>query len=244
MKHYRMQCCLAGLAMAVSILPARAGETLVMNGKTASSDVRKIGGALYVKVADVARALGMMVVKRPDGRYEITKTGGANQVQGITQGKVGDVLFDGFWRFQVLSVSTPQSYTMKYSEDANNLHYDRDAHAVSSNNAQYEMVVVQCRMINAQKTAQTFWIAPLPGERSINNALTDTDGGSYPPDAFDLEGTTSQSKRLLPGAGTNFAMLFRVPAGAHVKDLIFTLQNNDSSAGHDVRVSLTSGANE
>src|SRR5260370_21539291 len=37
----------------------------------------------------------------------------AKPIQRITEGKIGDVLFDGRWRFQVVSTQTVDSYTMK-----------------------------------------------------------------------------------------------------------------------------------
>lgn len=57
-----------------------------------------------------------------------------------------------------------------------------------------------------------------------------------------MDGSISQSKPLLPGAKTDFTILFSVPDGFQrkdLKDLVFTLQNNDSRPGNDVRVSLT-----
>ena len=60
------------LALALSAAPALA-ETLVLNGKTVSTDVRTLDGDAYVKLSDVAKALGMVLVKGP-GVYEITKT--------------------------------------------------------------------------------------------------------------------------------------------------------------------------
>jgi len=225
---------LLGLVLA---LPALADETLTMNGKTASTTVRTVNGSAYVKIADVAKALGMVVVKRPGG-YALTRSGGANQVQAVTEGKTGDVLFDGWWRFQVRSVETPASYPAKFLEEANSLKYDRSSHTVSAA-SRFKVVAVHCRMTNGQKTAQTFWIAPLPGEREIHTALTDTSGESYPPDCYDLDGSTSQSKPLLPGAKTDFVILFNVPEATQIKELVFTLQNNDARPGNDVRVSLT-----
>ncbi len=225
------------LALTLAALPALADETLTVNGKTASTTVRTVGGSAYVKVSDVAKALGMIVVKRPGG-YALTKAGGTNQVQAVTEGKVGDVLFDGWWRFEVRSVETPTSYPAKFLEEANSLHYDSASHTISAA-PRFKMVAVHCRMTNGQKAAQTFWIAPLPGERKINNALTDTEGESYPPDCYDLDGSTAQSKSLLPGAKTDFTILFSVPEATQVKELIFTLQNNDARPGNDVRVSLT-----
>lgn len=215
--------------------PGQAQATLTMNGKVVSQDVRSVGGSPMVKLADVAKALGMIVVKRPGG-YEITKAGGANQVGGKLQGAIGDVLFDGYWRFQVLSVEMPDSYLMRLSEGANDLHYDANTHEVSAHSG-YQVVAVHCRMTNGQKTMQTFWLGRLPEEK-INNALTDTEGGSYAPDCYDIQGSISQSKPLLPGARTDFVMLFSVPSGTRLKDLIFTLKNNDSRSGNDVRVAL------
>ncbi len=236
-RHSRMQRLsqAAGLAaLAVCAAPAASGDTLVVNGKTTSADVRSVGGSAYVKFSDVAKALGMVLVKRPGG-YELTKAGGTNQVQAVTQGKVGDVLFDGYWRFQVQSVELADFYAVKKNPD--NLTYDRSKGGVYAK-PNTKLVVLRCRMTNGQKSVQTFWLAPVSG-RAINNALTDTEGESYPPDGYDLDGTTSQSKPLLPGAKTDFAILFSVPEGSHLKDLVFTLQNNDSRPGNDVRVSLT-----
>ena len=67
----------AGMLVALTIvgaLHARAGNTLLFNGKTASDDVREIGGTPYVKLSDMAKALGMVVVKKSGG-YELIKAG-------------------------------------------------------------------------------------------------------------------------------------------------------------------------
>ena len=231
--HSFPKAALAFAALAACLGPA-AAESLLLNGKTASTTVRTFGGSAYVKLSDVAKALGMVVVKRPGG-YELIKAGGTDQVQAVTQGKVGDVLFDGYWRFQVQSVELADFYTPKKAPD--NFTYDRSKGGVQAkpNNT---LVVLHCRMTNGQKSVQTFWLAPVSG-RAINNALTDTEGKSYPPEGYDLDGSTDQSKPLLPGAKTDFTILFSVPEGTHLKDLVFTLQNNDARPGNDVRVSLS-----
>jgi hypothetical protein len=228
------------LFLAGNVTQARASDTLVINGKVASTDVRAINGSVYVKLADVAKALGMVVIKRADGKYEITKPGGTNQVQGVATGKVGDVLFDGRWRFQVLSVQTMASYTMKTpsveptSYPADTLNYNRTTQVVQPK-PRYKLVVVQCRMTNGQKSTQTFWLAQKDG----NNALADMEGESHVPVGYDLEGAPIQSKPLLPGAKTDFPILFIIPENTQLKDLVFTLRNNDfSQKGNDVRVSL------
>ncbi len=227
------------LVFALPMGSAWADQNLVMNGKVVSTSVRTVGGSPYVKLSDVAKALSMVVSKRPGG-YEITKSGGTNQVQGL-QGKIGDLLFDGRWRFQVLSVAQPDTYTMKTPGDepssypADTVNFDRKTQLVSPKSG-YKLVVIQCRMINGQKSKQTFWLAAKDG----NNALADQQGESYAPIGYDLEGAPIQSKPLLPGAKTDFPILFSVPQSIELKDLVFTLRNNDfSQKGNDVRVSLT-----
>jgi len=220
-------------ALVLAAGPGRAQATLTMNGQVVSTDVRTLGGGAYVRLGDVAKALGMIIVKRPGG-YELTRAGGTDQVQALTQGKVGDVLFDGFWRFQVKSVETTNAYAVQKADAS--LSYDHTENIVHAKRGT-KLVVIRCRMTNGQKSVQTFWLAPMR-ERPINNALTDTEGESYPPDGYDLDGSTSQSKPLLPGAKTDFVILFSVPEGTRLKELVFTLQNNDSRPGNDVRVSL------
>ena len=227
------------LGFALPMGSAWADQNLVMNGKVVSTSVRTVGGSPYVKLSDVAKALSMVVSKRSDG-YEISKSGGTNQVQGL-QGKIGDLLFDGRWRFQVLSVAQPDTYTMKTPGDepssypADTVNFDRKTQLVSPKPG-YKLVVIQCRMINGQKSKQTFWLAAKDG----NNALADQQGESYAPIGYDLEGAPIQSKPLLPGAKTDFPILFSVPQSIELKDLVFTLRNNDfSQKGNDVRVSLT-----
>ena len=46
------------LGLALSATPVLAGPTLVLNGKTASTDVRTINGSAYVRLADVATRTG------------------------------------------------------------------------------------------------------------------------------------------------------------------------------------------
>ena len=236
---------LFGLAALSLALPSTAApgtaDTLVVNGKPAPADVRIIGGSPYVKLADVAKALGMVVVKRPDGKYEITRAGGANQLQGVTQGKVGDVLFDGHWRFQVQSVTTPAAYTMKTAGEPYDSHdlstFDRPNRVIKATRGN-SLVVLQCRATNGVNGNRTLWTAI--SDDHIHTALTDTDGSSYPPIAYDFDGGPIQSKSLVPGAALNFAVLFSMPESAHIKDLIFSLKNNQGDdKARDVRVALT-----
>ena len=215
---------------------AAGGTRLIINGKTASTGVRTIDGVAYVKVSDVAAALGMAVVKTPDG-YEITKAGGAGQVDGAVQGKIGDQLFDGKWRFKVTGADTTSSYALKTPGepyDSSTTNYNSATRVVTPT-AGNTLVVVRCVVANGQKTKQRLWISALDS----NTALTDDQGHSYPPAVYDIAGAPIQTDPLLPGARIEFPVIFSVPEGTVLKDLVFTLHNNDSSTkGDEVRVSL------
>jgi hypothetical protein len=215
---------------------AQTGKTLIVNGQIASHDVRLIEGRPYVPVADVAKALGQTVVTRAGG-YEITAAGGANQIQGL-QGKIGDTLFDGKWRFQVLAVEPVDSYTLqnKVTTDYAVYHNLADlTDGVFKPKAGQQLMVARCRLKNGLKGEnQALWWA----SSDTHTALADDRGESYPPIAIDApEAGPFQSKPLLPGAGIDLAALFAVPEGTQLKDLVFTLRTI-SEKGKDVRVSL------
>ena len=95
--------------------------------------------------------------------------------------------------------------------------------------------MARCRLKNGLKNQnQALWWS----NSDTHTALADDRGQSYPPVAVDApEGTPFQSSPLLPGAGIDLAVLFAVPEGTQLKDLVFTLRTI-SEKGHDVRVSL------
>jgi hypothetical protein len=215
---------------------AQTGKTLIVNGQVASHDVRLIEGRPYVPVADVAKALGQTVVARGGG-YEITAAGGANQVQGL-QGKIGDTLFDGKWRFQVLAVEPVDSYMLQNQVTTDYSVYRNLAEltdGVFKPKAGQQLIIARCRLKNGLKNQnQALWWA----NSDTHTALADDRGESYPPIAVDApEGGPFQSKPLLPGAGLDLAVLFAVPQGTQLKDLVFTLRTI-SEKGKDVRVSV------
>jgi hypothetical protein len=226
----------AVLALGAGVAAARDGARLILNGKVASADVRTVNGSAYVRLSDVAKALGMVVVKRPDG-YELTKAGGANQVGGMS-GKVGDTLFDGRWRFTVLSVETADTYTLKSTGEPYAYGQPVDFNAATRTltpKPGNTLVVVRCRISNGQKSTQTLWLS----QKDTHTALADAEGESYPPAGHDLDGAPIQTKPLLPGAKLEFPVVFVVPQGKKMQDLVFTLKNNDSAQkGNDVRVAL------
>src|SRR5438105_895768 len=70
-----------GAAAAMSFLPGQTGQKLIVNGVVASTDVRTISGSTYVKLSDVAKAMGMVVVKHADG-FELTRLAGPTRWRG------------------------------------------------------------------------------------------------------------------------------------------------------------------
>ena len=229
---------LLGASGAVAV--AAPNSKLTLNGKAASTQVRVIGGKAYVPLADVAKSLGMIVVKSGSG-YEIKKAGGTGQV-GNLSGKVGDVLFDGKWRFQVLEVRNVDEYLIKAStvqpaSNAWDLILWDGATQVMRPRPNRQLVLFRCRVTNGQKTKQNLWTATT--DEGIHTALTDIEGGSHIPAAYDYTGAPTQTKPMLPGEILTFSLLFSVPQGTTPKDLVFSLKNNNWQANPtDVRVSL------
>jgi hypothetical protein len=218
---------------------AAGGTKLVFNGKVASTAVRTIDGKAYVPISDVAKALGLSVVPIADG-YEIKKAGGATPIAGL-QGKVGDVLFDGKWRFQVLSVDTVDSYKMKNKSTVDYALYNQVADLDNDTNtftpkAGRSLIAVKCRVTNGRNATYSLWV----NNNDTRTALADTNGESHPPFVYDMdESEPFSTKKLLPGAKTDFTVLFSVPEGITLKDLVFTLRTiNNNDKGNDARVSL------
>ena len=210
---------------------AEAASTLVVNGKVASRDVRLIGGKAYVPVADIARALGLVVAKTGGG-YQLTQAGGANQVEGVRQGKVGDELFTGKWRFQVTGWRFADQYQDRYYADGR---------TILPKGSRETLVVIDCRVRNGLKTAQS----PILTERQPGKTgLADDQDHSYPPLEYDarqaINKTQSyEAESLLPGAAADFALVFSVPQGTKPKALVFSLSTYPKPwETAEVRVSL------
>jgi hypothetical protein len=229
---------LGALIGGAAVWAADAGTKLVLNGNVASTDVRVLHGKAYAPLTDIAKALDMTVVPIPGG-YEIKKAGGATPIAGL-QGKIGDVLFDGKWRFQVLSAGPVESYKMKYEATADYAIYNPVADlddGVMTAKGTRQLIAVKCRVTNGRnKGTHALWVS----NTDTRTALADDQGESYPPIAYDLDVSEPfHSKQLVPGAKTDFTVLFAVPEGTKLKDLIFTLRTIDNNdKGNDARVSL------
>jgi hypothetical protein len=135
-------------------------------------------------------------------------------------------VFDGFWRVTVLGA--PQlmdSYPSKYRTDGK-------LYTPAGPNDM--LVLIPCRLKNGMKTPQA---------RSCGDdtALTDDQGHSYPPHGFDMRFVNaSYSADILPGATLDAVMVFSVPKGTTLKDVVITTGNYlPHNKPSNVRISLT-----
>jgi hypothetical protein len=223
-KAYALSLCL----LATFSLPGSAqSASLTINGNTVAADFHTIGGQTYVSLADVAKALGMTITKTANG-YQIAPAGGANQV-GKLQGTVGDTIFDGKWRFQVLGVQKADQYVT---------HLNSFSETYSPATPSNTLIIVDCRLKNGQIKADEPMLSSI---HPANTALADDQGQSYPPIAFDKHGATSDSNdfgaNVLPGAASEFYIVFDVPKSANITSLVF-IAGDDLSNGKDMRVML------
>lgn len=235
----------AAVTAATAVFAVSGGTSVYVNGTLASSRVRTISGTAYVPLADVAKAYGGQVSKRPDGDYELGAAGGAYQVGKYT-GKIGQEVFTGKFRFSVTKVEETKSYTTKYKARQETL---------DTENPSQKIVVVSCRIKNGLPTTQKLLMTVGGNYGSPNTALATDDEQSYPPSSWHGSSEAGidvheddhapMGAVILPGAARVVNLLFLVPTDAKPKDLIFSLTPYDQySAGDkkqftDVRISLT-----
>lgn len=221
---------------AVTAAIAVAGSRITVDGSTTNMDVRMIGGRPYVPLNDISKAFGRNVQKTSTG-YTLAIPGGANAVSGL-RGKVGDMLFDGKWRFKVIEVTRSNEYTLTGEGGLDYARYGSVADSPDSKTFKAkegnEFVLVRCQVRNGQKQSQAFgsWYG-------TNTALADDQGTSYRPVGFQQAGGMFTTKQLLPGAAQDVTAIFVVPKTARVTSLVFTLTNVSDDKPADVRIALT-----
>jgi hypothetical protein len=204
----------AGIFLAVFAAAYQAALKLTYNGKTVSTNVKIIGGQPYVPVADVAKALNLSVVKKPGG-YEMVAAGGAGPIAGSNVGKMGETIFTGNYRFDLLSIERKTEYQLKHAE----------AHEWTKTEAKdnMELIVANCRIKNATKAKTTLVFGKWEGN---NTCIAAADEQTYIPVAYGYDVKMTEhfpdGASFLPGSAINFSLVFEVPKGTKVKDLIFT----------------------
>jgi hypothetical protein len=224
------------IIISAAVIAAQKGMKLFMNGKVASSDVRIIDGRAYVPLKDVASAFNMVITEKSEG-YELSVPGGTYQVEGVKQGKIGDELFTGKWKFQVLSFEQIEG---EYKEK-----YYQAGRTIKPQGANDVLLLVHCRIKNGLKKTQT----PVLTERIPGNtALADDNSQSYAPVDYDARQESDKTQSyaaasLVPGAGMDFTLIFSVPKGTKAKALIFSLLTYPNDVGKketvDVRINFS-----
>jgi hypothetical protein len=185
----------------------RAAGQFKINGKSVATNFIIQGGRAYVPVADVADALDMQVVKHSDSSYELVAKGGAYAVSGL-EGKIGETLRTSNF---VLTVKDVQ-FTDHYSHRFVGTNVD-DAEAGKT------MVVFTVRVKNAMPTTQGLSLS------NDKTALTDDQEHGYEPATGGFADWTPNLD-VLPGAATDFALVFEVPKGTKLKDLVYEIGSN------------------
>jgi len=211
-------------AAALAVAAYWQASRLTINGQLASTGVIERNGTAYVPLKDVAAALKMNLTKTGSG-YELSDAGGANQVNGIT-GKVGDVLWNGYARFQVVEVIRTKKYIHRFSGEKN---YEVTPYPEGS-----DLIVIICKIKNGTKEKQT---AMLPGGE--NTALTDQSEHSIAPRNGLSIDVPSRGQELLPGAAVDFALIFDVPEGTKLKDLVYQVDFFTNKAVNERRFRVT-----
>ncbi|HEU4752829.1 MAG TPA: hypothetical protein VFU47_06945, partial [Armatimonadota bacterium] len=223
---------LAGAVLA-GVALAQAGSRLYLRGQAISNRVRVIDGVPYAPVADLARATGMTVQRKPDG-YALVAAGGANQVNARVTGKVGDDLFTGDWRFRVLDVKTTDLYTPRYREDRA---------PVRPRGAGDVLVVVSCQVKNGHNAKELLYFSNsvrVPDQATLTDSKAQSYEATYCDVHFDYY---NYGAYALPGASIPFAVVFSVPRDTDVKDLVYRIFRYDDrgnpARATTVRVGLT-----
>ncbi len=211
-----------GLVAVAAVGSALLIQQVRIDGKVTTTDVLTRNGKTYVPLADVAKSLGMTVVKTPSG-WDLVKAGGANMVQGL-RGKIGEELFNGKYRFTVVKVTRTSSYKPEFAK----LGFD-----LTPASAENEIVAIHCRLKNGTKEAVTFDIT-----MGKNTALTDEKEQSYAAYNGGSVDMVSRAPRVIPGAAADFALTFEVPKTAELKDLVFSVNDLTAKDSPDFRVSL------
>jgi hypothetical protein len=166
--------------------------------------------------------------------------GGANQVEGLN-GKIGDVLFTGQWRFQAISIAPVSSYTLTvvnseqdYSKWSPVAEFDNSTFTFTPKPG-YSFFVVKCHVKNGQKdTEQLDCYGNDP-----KTAIADANANSFPPIVYDMHTQGPLvTKPLLPGSGEDITVLFAADTGTTPTSIVFTLKNWSSNTGKNVRVTL------
>lgn len=188
---------LAGVALAT--VAAMESNKLSIGGKTVDAVFITQNGHTFVRLSDVATAMNC-VIQKSDAGYALAPIGKGNMVQG-NEGKVGQTIGVPEMQFTVTSVEEMDHYNRKFS-----------AGEIDAFDANSKLVVVMCKVRNGLE--KTINICTLGGAKT---AITDMDEHSYEV----LTGDGPRNVDILPGAVSDFGIIFKVPKAEKLKALVY-----------------------
>lgn len=227
-----MGACAACITLS-AVAYAQTAWKLNINGAAVSTNAKVIGGKTYVPIDDVAKALKMKATV--SGKTIVLKpAGGTFQIANKLQGNQGEELFSGKWGFKVVSVERGDVFNSQYTNQ-----YNREEKYEAKNGE--EIITVKCRLKNGTKKKENFAFSAR--DYGMNTSLTDQDAGSYQPNGYDVfaDEPAPLGKAALPGASIPFNIVFRVPKGTQIKDLVFSVvlyNERGDNKSTDFRVAL------
>ena len=230
----------SGALILASAAWAQGMVKLSINGNVVNTQTRVIGGKTWVPLDDVARALKMQK-SVANGQITLRPAGGATQVANKLKGQQGEELFSGKWRFTVTGVTRTKQWNRKYPDS----HAGKDAIEAGDGN---DLIVVSCRLKNGTPNKTEFaFSSGATADWGMNTSLTDQDEGSYQPKTYDLTSDEGSpvGRYALPGAAIPFNIVFAVPAGTQVKDLVYSVViygERGKNKSTDFRVALKESA--
>ena len=219
----------------VSGAAAQSRYILVVYKNTITTDARRIGGKLYVPVADIAHAMGWhLAVKGTTITLQPPIPPALSGGAPMPEGTVNQEIAAGNYRFRVNSVTETAHYDRKY---ANGL---SSGSVVEANDTQ-KVVVFDCTLTNTSATKQAFCFS-----RDVwaeDTVLLDTTGASVQPFVVDIAADTVNplGAAAMPGANIRFALAFKVPKAWQAKALIYSIVRYPEyglKKGTDVRVNV------
>lgn len=218
----------AGLAVLAALAcAARAGEArlqLFFGKSDMPSDVRMVDGNAYVKVSDVAKALGMASA-RNGSTFRLTQSPIVSRLPGAGA-RVGTDITAGKWQFRVTGVQQVAQYMPRYGSEKE---------PIAPSNAGDRLVLVQCRLRNGTGGLQEVYF---DSSMSGSTALTDSQQRGYVPLAYDSRNSDYSSNKIPAGTLHDFTIIFSVPEGAGLVGLTYTLEKGGLEKGPQFRVSL------
>ena len=241
MKRPLIAALIAGTLLGAGVVALAQGKSrLTVLQNTVPTDARKIGGKLYVPIADVAKAMGWKL-SVSGGNISLQppvvppKNGGNTSLSGSPYaGKLGEEIRTDAVRFTATKLVETDRHERVYIGGVG-------VGTPVLAGAGEKLVVIHCTLTNATADREQFCFSR--DAYAENTALLDVSGESLPPAAVDVaaDELSPPGAVALAGATIRFALVFRVPKTWQPKALVYTVvryRARGQKRGVDVRVNL------